>query len=243
MSIKTNACGTTDTGIRRSHNEDSCHVDNQRGFFLVADGIGGAAAGEVASAIFASSAIETFASSHSRTLSEAQQLINHCFQTANSRILADIAATPSRKGMGCTAELLALHDSGFVLGHVGDSRCYRLRQGTLRQLTSDHSLVQQQIDEGVISREEAKSHPMKNMILRAVGTSSELEVDILQGELVSGDIFLLCTDGLSDMIDDTLIEEVLLPVDSLINKATRLIDLANAAGGRDNVTVTLVGIS
>ncbi len=144
--------------------------------------------------------------------------------------------------MGCTAELLALHSSGFVLGHIGDSRTYRLRQTILTQLTVDHSLVQQQIDQGLINQEQARNHPMKNVILRAVGINDQLAVDIIQGQVVSGDLFLLCTDGLSDMIDDHQIQAILSLEASLTDKAARLVDLANVAGGRDNITVALVEV-
>jgi protein phosphatase len=144
--------------------------------------------------------------------------------------------------MGCTAELLALHTSGFVLGHIGDSRTYRLRQTILTQLTVDHSLVQQQVDQGLISQEQARNHPMKNVILRAVGINDQLAVDIIQGQVLSGDLFLLCTDGLSDMIDDHQIQAVLSLEENLTDKAARLVDLANAAGGRDNITVALVEV-
>lgn len=242
MIIQTTSFCKTDPGLRRSCNEDACLVHNTNGLFLVADGIGGAAAGEIASAIFAKTAAEIFSSNFNRTLDETQGLVNHSFLTANSRILTDIASNPSHTGMGCTAELLALHTSGFVLGHVGDSRTYRLRQTVLTQLTTDHSLVQQQIDQGLINLEQAKNHPMKNVILRAVGTNDQLAVDIRQGKVLSGDLFLLCTDGLFDMIDDNQIKDILLLDDQLTEKATKLVNLANAAGGRDNITVVLVEV-
>jgi protein phosphatase len=240
--IQTTACCKTDPGLRRSCNEDTCLVQNESGYFLVADGIGGAAAGEIASALFAKTAAEIFSSTGSRSSEESLQLVKNSFLTANSRILTDIAATPARAGMGCTAELLALHANGFVLGHIGDSRTYRLRQTILTQLTKDHSLVQQQIDQGLINQEQARNHPMKNVILRAVGIEEQLAIDIIQGQIFSGDLFLLCTDGLSDMVEDKQIQEVLLTEELLTDKAARLVDLANAAGGRDNVTVALIEV-
>jgi len=238
--IQTTACCKTDPGLRRSCNEDTCLVHNEGGYFLVADGIGGAAAGEIASAIFAKTAAEIFSSSSSRTSEETLQLVKDCFLTANSRILTDIATTPTHAGMGCTAELLVLHANGFVLGHIGDSRTYRLRQTILTQLTKDHSLVQQQIDQGLISQEQARTHPMKNVILRAVGINEQLAIDIIQGQVFSGDLFLLCSDGLSDMVEDNRIEEVLSTEEPLTEKAARLVDLANSAGGRDNISVALI---
>jgi serine/threonine protein phosphatase PrpC len=240
--IQTTACCKTDPGLRRSCNEDTCLIHNERGYFLVADGIGGAAAGEIASALFAKTAAEIFLSSSIRSSENTLQLVKDCFLTANSRILADIAATPAHTGMGCTAELLVMHDNGFVLGHIGDSRTYRLRQATLTQLTKDHSLVQQQIEQGLISQEQARKHPMKNVILRAVGINEQLAIDIIQGQVFPGDFFLLCSDGLSDMVEDKRIEEALLTGELLTEKAARLVDLANAAGGRDNITVALIEV-
>ena len=240
--IQTTTCCKTDPGVRRSCNEDACVVHNEGGYFLVADGIGGAAAGEIASAIFAKTAASVFSTSLNRTVEKTLELVKNCFISANSSILADIASTPSHAGMGCTAELLALHTNGFVLGHIGDSRTYRLRQTILTQLTVDHSLVQQQIDQGLINQEQARNHPMKNVILRAVGINDQLAVDIIQGQVLSGDLFLLCTDGLSDMIDDRQIQTILSMEESLTDKAARLVDLANAAGGRDNITVALVEV-
>lgn len=238
--IQTTASCKTDPGLRRSHNEDRCFVDNQKGYFLVADGIGGAAAGEIASAIFAKTTVDTFSSRPERTTEETLKIVSICFRSANSAILADIAATPSHLGMGCTAELLALQQDGFVLGHIGDSRTYLLRNKVLTRLTTDHSLVQQQLDLGLITAEEAKNHLLKNVILKAVGTEEQLEADIRQGHLEKGDLFLLCSDGLTDMVEEGRIHEVLLTEASLEQKAEELVKLANEAGGRDNITVVLV---
>jgi PPM family protein phosphatase len=240
--IQTTACCKTDPGLRRSCNEDACLIHNEGGYFLVADGIGGAAAGEIASAIFSKTAAEIFSLNSNRSSEETLQLVKDCFLTANLRILADIATIPTHAGMGCTAELLVLHAGGFVLGHIGDSRTYRLRQAILTRLTKDHSLVQQQIDQGLISPEQARKHPMKNVILRAVGINEQLAIDIIQGQVFPGDLFLLCSDGLSDMVEDKQIEEALLDGNLITEKAARLIDLANAAGGRDNITVALIEV-
>lgn len=241
-SIPTISFGKTDPGLRRSHNEDSVLLHNAGGYFLVADGVGGAAAGEVASALFAQAVAETFSVTHNRSLEETLISVKESFLKANSRILAHIAATPAHSGMGCTAELLALHDRGFVLGHIGDSRTYRLRQAAFTRLTTDHSLVQQQLDQGLIDWEQARKHPMKNVILRAVGVESELAVDIIQGQVLSGDVFLLCTDGLSDMIDDSQMQEILMTTEPLAEKVDMLVSLANSTGGRDNISVVLVEV-
>jgi PPM family protein phosphatase len=240
--FKTTACYKTDPGLRRSSNEDICLVDAERGYFLVADGIGGAAAGEIASAFFAKTTAATFSASSNRTLEETLNLVKQSFLAANSRIVEHIEATPSHAGMGCTAEILAFHASGFILGHIGDSRTYRLRQTRLAQLTKDHSLVQQQIDQGLISQEQARNHAMKHVILRAVGVDGQLAIDIIQGQVLPEDLFLLCTDGLSDMIEDYQIREILLTEEPLMEKAEMLVRLANAAGGRDNISVVLIEV-
>jgi serine/threonine protein phosphatase PrpC len=127
----------------------------------------------------------------------------------------------------------------FAIGHVGDSRTYLLRKGMLKQLTKDHSLVQQQVDQGLITPEDARKHRLRNVILRAVGTRESLAVDFVRGKMFVGDIFLLCSDGLSDMIDDGAIQEILNLPSSIDEKAENLIDSAKTAGGYDNITVIL----
>lgn len=240
--IPTSACAKTDIGLRRRANEDAYLVDNETGYFLVADGMGGAAAGEVASRLFSRTAAELFFANPLRLENEALALIKNVFFTANAAILQHVENNPSHAGMGCTAELFALHATGFVLGHIGDSRTYRLRHGRLKQLTRDHSLVQQQIEQGVISSEEARKHRMRNVILRAVGVKEELAVDIIKGQLLAGDLFLLCTDGFSDMVTDEAIHEILAARASLSEKVARCIEQAKAGGGLDNITVALVEI-
>ena len=141
--------------------------------------------------------------------------------------------------MGCTAELIAFSDEDFVLGHMGDSRIYRIQNGQLKQLTKDHSLVQEQIDEGLISPEEARKHSLRNVITRAVGIEEKCDIDILRGKTYSGDLFLLCSDGLTDMVDDNLIRKVLSSPIDLPQKTEKLVEMAKIAGGKDNVTVVL----
>jgi protein phosphatase len=141
--------------------------------------------------------------------------------------------------MGCTAEVVAFVDDLFVLGHVGDSRTYLFRDGVLRRITKDHSLVQDQVDRKLISEEEARTHAMRNVIIRAVGIEEPLAVDILRGRAFPGDLFLLCSDGLSDMSEEDAIAARLAGPASLADKAEALIALAKAGGGKDNVTVVL----
>jgi serine/threonine protein phosphatase PrpC len=241
--IHITACSYTNPGLVRSHNEDTCLVKDDECCFMVADGMGGAAAGEVASGLFKETVIDLFSTCQKRSFLEVQKLVLECFQTANTGIMAHAAEVPSHSGMGCTAELLAFdNNNDFVLGHVGDSRTYRLRRGSLQQLTRDHTLVQTQEDQGQITREQAKKHSLRNVILRVVGVKKLLEVDIIHGSALPGDIFLLCTDGLSTMVEDEKIKEIMAFNGPLALKATMLVDQANYAGGKDNVTVVLVEV-
>lgn len=239
------ACCESDKGLVRSYNEDVCLVNEEDGYFLAADGMGGEAAGEVASAFFRDTVVELFAATpkHCLTDDTLNELIVECFQVAHDRILAHVEEEPSHQGMGCTAELLVYHNNRVVLGHVGDSRVYLLRDGTLIQLTTDHSFVQEQADLGNISQEQAETHSLKNLILRVVGSGDKLEVDLIGSQVEAGDIFLLCTDGLSSMVDKEQMTDILGSDLDLQVKTTMLIDQANYNGGTDNVTAVLVEFS
>jgi protein phosphatase len=234
--------GKTDIGRKRSKNEDQFIINPECDFCIAADGMGGAAAGEIASSIFADAASEVFTNHFSRTENEVIFRVKKVFSFANEKILEHISKNPSHEGMGCTAELMAFFDGGFVLGHVGDSRTYILRNDRLHQITQDHTLVQQQLEESLISPDNIKNHPLRNVILRALGQKRELAVDVLRGKIFSGDLFLLCSDGLTDMVADDRIEAILQSNTDIHTKTINLIETANRAGGNDNVTVVLVTI-
>jgi PPM family protein phosphatase len=234
--------GKTDRGLIRNNNEDTFVINKDNNFCLVADGMGGAAAGEMASLIFAQTADEIFSNGAPATEQEAIDCVQATFREANERILAHVAQYPEHQGMGCTAEALAFTTSGFVIGHMGDSRTYRFRQGILKQLTKDHSLVQDQIDQGLITEEQARTHSMRNVILRAVGVRPSPALDTLRGPIFQGDLFLLCSDGLTDMVDDSEISRVLNMNSDVIQKSDLLIDFAKKAGGKDNITVVLAEV-
>jgi len=230
--------GATDIGLRRSKNEDSYAVIPDRGLLAVADGMGGAAAGEVASQIFTDTAREMFAAPLT-TEEEALARVQEAFRLANERIRGYASGDPRLKDMGCTAEVLAFHGERFILGHVGDSRTYLFRKGKLRQLTRDHSLVQEQFEQGLLTSDQARTHALRNVILRAVGASESLAVDILRGKSLPGDILLLCSDGLHDMVGDERIQDIIAAQEGIQAKATRLIETARSAGGYDNITAVL----
>jgi protein phosphatase len=236
--LRLSLVAATDVGLRRSENEDSYAILPDRGMLAVADGMGGAAAGEVASRIFTDTALEVFAAPPS-TEDETVAKVQTAFRLANERILGYASGNPRLTDMGCTAEVMAFFGERFVLGHVGDSRVYLLRRGRLKQLTRDHSLVQEQVEQGLVTADEARTHSLRNVILRAVGTNESLAVDILRSKGLPGDILLLCSDGLHDMVRDERICDILASPDGLQAKAARLVEAANAAGGYDNITAAL----
>jgi len=239
------AAGISDPGRIRPNNEDSFLVLPSLGLAAVADGMGGAAAGEIASSIFIDSVRETISSPPTDAL-RASELIKQVYIKANQHIMEYAKGHPEASGLGCTAELLLFHPTGYCLGHVGDSRTYLLRNGAIKRLTKDHTVVQDQIDQGLITPEEARRHPMRNVILRAVGVNEVLAVDIIKGPFQAADTFLLCSDGLSDMITDQEIESILMQglMQGLAPEATAklLVDAANEAGGKDNVTAVVVRV-
>ncbi len=233
--------GKTDQGLRRKRNEDTILVNEANGFCLVADGIGGTAAGDIASQLFAETAQDIF-STTPNTEEEKYQSVQQVFLTSNDRILNHAEHNPGCEGMGCTAELLALVNSRFILGHIGDSRTYRLRNGELKQLTTDHTLVQEQLDQGLITPEEASHHSFKNVILRAVGIKKNPTLDILRGKILPGDLFLLCSDGLTDMVEDNVIKALLISGASIKESISHLIQEANTNGGKDNISVVMAEV-
>ena len=235
--VKIDFFGKSDVGLVRTCNEDAFAVRPDLNICLAADGMGGAAAGELASRMFVESALKVFDTPGADE--DTTECIKKAFYFANRDILDHVRENPRHKGMGCTAELLAFTEEGFVLGHMGDSRTFRLRNSTLRQLTRDHSLVQEQVDQGLISTEEARHHAMRNIVLRAIGVDQEISLDLIRGSVRPGDHFLLCSDGLTDMVAEQNIANVLLSGNSLAEKTAALIDLAKKNGGTDNITAVM----
>ncbi|MDK9708074.1 MAG: protein phosphatase 2C domain-containing protein [Desulforhopalus sp.] len=236
------AYSKTDPGLKRPDNQDVCAADLDRGFFMVADGMGGVAGGEVASALFLAAVTETFAGPREPSVDKGRERVHAAFLLANAKIQAHAAATPTHKGLGCTGELLILCQDHIVLGHVGDSRTYCFRRGILDRLTIDHSLVQDQVDRGILTWEQAERSNLRNVLTRAVGIDAKLIVDIVCRQVQPGDIYLLATDGLHGMVDEWEILPILGYDAPLSFKADILINMANDAGGGDNTSVTLVEI-
>ena len=234
----------TDVGRIRSGNEDNffAEADDRRGVFVVADGMGGHAAGEVASEMAV-----TIVSRHLLGLSSvrdtgASQLVSKSLQEANRAIFDRMLAESDKQGMGTTASVMVLSDHGYLIGQIGDSRVYLYRDGTLVQITKDHSYVQEQVDAGLLTPEQARYHPYSNVITRCVGASDEVEADIHSGDVRVGDVFLLCSDGLTGMVDDRRLAQLLMARSGPGRIVDSLIAEANGRGGLDNITAIVIQV-
>ena len=237
-------CTDTDTGLARDNNEDAVALDAQTGLCILADGMGGYNAGEIASGM----ACAFIKSEMSRWLSQAgvnanskevKRALEICVQNANHSIFNAANSNPQYTGMGTTLVVGVFQTGRLMLGHIGDSRCYRLRDGNFQQITKDHSLLQEQIDAGLITPEQALTSANKNLVTRALGVEDGVLLDVTEHRVETGDVYLMCSDGLSDMVRDQSIADIMLGDATLAQKATQLVAVANAAGGRDNISVVL----
>ncbi|MES2124288.1 MAG: Stp1/IreP family PP2C-type Ser/Thr phosphatase [Gemmatimonadota bacterium] len=232
----------TDVGVVRSGNEDSYMMASDRGLFVVADGMGGHAAGEVASEMAARMVAEEFRPVRGMSDDELMAQMVGAIRAANAAIFRRTLQEHDKRGMGTTATVLNLLPRRYLIGQVGDSRAYLLRGGVLTQLTKDHSYVQEQVDAGRLTPEEARIHPYANVITRCVGSSGDVVPDLYLGTLEAGDLILLASDGLTGMLEDEDVAEVMrsdLPLEEMVDK---LIADANHRGGLDNITTILVRI-
>lgn len=243
--------GDSDVGRERAHNEDAILVDADRKLVVLADGMGGYQAGEVASQL-AIDVVREDSSDATLTetdlgridpetgISVAMRQLRGAIEKANNRICSVARGREELNGMGTTIVAARFYEGRVGIAHVGDSRCYRLREGVLEQLTRDHSYVQDQLEKGLISEDEAKHSPQKNLITRALGIDAIAEADVQEFRTRPGDTYLLCSDGLSDLVDDKSIETQLAREANPADRTKRLIDAANSNGGRDNISVILV---
>jgi len=243
----------THTGMVRAHNEDSIGTDAAIGLAVLADGMGGYNAGEVASGI----AVALITKETRETVLRippyeadaetgepmANRILRNVITRANSSIYQAANSQPQYSGMGTTLVVALLCDNQISVAHIGDSRLYRQRGGELQQLTRDHSLLQEQIDSGMISKEMARRSQNKNLVTRAVGIEPEVDADVNTFEVAEGDMFLLCSDGLNDMVED---DDIHLTLSSLAANlplaASQLVQMANDNGGRDNISVILIRV-
>lgn len=251
MKIGIQAAGKTDVGIVRSNNEDNFGYNIARGIFVVCDGMGGQAAGEVASKIAVDTLLHHFrrdgrqsnrgvlgktfegVSQRANRLGNAIQLANHAIRQASSQ-------SRERSGMGSTVVAVLVDERGCSIAHVGDSRVYLIRGGVIRQLTSDHSLVMEQVRRGLITLEEAEQSKLQNVILRALGSDESVEPDLEDRELALGDVLLLCSDGLSRYVDDNAMLQLIQEGKKLERSCENLIEAAKSGGSDDNITCLLL---
>ena len=245
--------GGSDVGRERAHNEDAILIDGERKLIVLADGMGGYQAGEVASQLAVdvvrddSSSLNISEADLGRIdpdtgISVAMRQLRGAIEKANNRICNVARGREELNGMGTTIVAARFYDGRIGIAHVGDSRCYRLRDGVLEQLTRDHSYVQDQLEKGLMSEEEAKNSSQKNLITRALGIDAIAEADVREYRTRPGDLYLLCSDGLSDLVDDEVIQTALSTEKSPSDHIKFLIDKANANGGRDNISIIIVRV-
>jgi protein phosphatase len=244
----------TDVGLQRDHNEDAIASDDTMGFVVLADGMGGYKAGEVASEIavlsITAELTESLANRHlgkfDTTLGKQPeaQLILDAVKSANEVIYSVSQTQPKCAGMGTTLVVSVFTNNKLLVGHIGDSRMYRLRDQILSPITEDHSLLQEQIIAGLITEEQAKYSANKNLVTRALGVNPEVDLELNEYDVEVGDIYLVCSDGLTDLVDDEVIQTAINQYMPDMNVAAkRLVQMANENGGKDNVSVILVKVN
>lgn len=234
----------TDVGRIRQGNEDSLYADAtaSRGLFIVADGMGGHAAGEIASAMAVQVVVRELDPLPGVEAPGAAERMYEALRTANRAIYERTVRESEKQGMGTTASVLLLSDGGFLIGQVGDSRVYRLRDGEFRQLTRDHSYVQEQIDAGYLTPEQARYHPYSNVITRCVGANEDVVPEVFTGELRTGDVFLVASDGLTGMVEDRRLQQLIGSRAAPARVVDAMIAEANGRGGLDNITAIIVQV-
>ncbi len=253
MTAAIDAFGLTDVGRKRKHNEDAYALDVNEGLFIVADGMGGHAAGEVAAKITVETIGEFIAATRQKEEATWPFRYDHqlefnsnrlaiAIEKANERVMAAVAAQPWLKGMGTTVVAGLLNEKTLSLAHVGDSRAYLYRDGTLTRLTDDHSWVHEQVEAGILTEEEAKSHPLKNVVTRALGGGPSVSPDLQELSFRPGDEFIFCSDGLTTMLSDEDIHDTAEKEREPQSLCRRLVDSANERGGVDNITVVVVRV-
>lgn len=233
------AAASSDVGLRRKVNEDRYAVSPELGLYLVADGMGGHTAGQVASELAARAALEAIQAQAGVATSLAEKL-RYAVAAANHAIVSLAIERPEYSGMGTTFVSILAGGGRAALAHVGDSRAYLVRGGRIRQLTDDHSIVGELLRRREISENDARAHPHRHVLTRALGVRRTIEADLAELTLAEGDIFVLCSDGLTNLAEDHEIAKVVTDGPSLQESSDRLIDLANGRGGDDNTTVVLV---
>lgn len=238
-------CACSDVGKIRDINQDAYYYieDDKLPIFIVADGMGGHKAGEVASNLAISTIIRHYESSKQKILNKEMfipQFLNESVELANDNLIEEASGDDELKGMGTTVTMCLILDNEVYIGHVGDSRAYLLRNGELSQITQDHSLVGELLRIGSITKDEAVNHPKKNIITRALGSNPKINVDVFNRELQNDDKIILCTDGLTNMVTEEKILEILLSSEIPSAVCSTLVNISNEAGGIDNTTIMII---
>lgn len=247
IEARVSASGTTHVGMRRNENQDNFLVAPELNLFVVADGMGGHKGGETASALAIKSINEYFLNiAPPQTQLPPAKKLTEAIESANNAIQAHGRAEPSLAGMGTTATALYFANGRLYLGQVGDSRAYLIHPQRIWQITRDHSLVQEKLRAGLITRAQLKTDRMKNVITRSVGFEVDVEVDLYNMQTHSGDVFVLCSDGLTGMVEDqqilSIVEDCVFGKNDVQAAAQKLIDAANRNGGDDNVTAIVIRV-
>ncbi len=234
----------TDVGRIRAGNEDSLYADadQERGLFIVADGMGGHAAGEVASEMAVQIVARDLATLRDLSGEDPLAQMGEALRNANRAIYERTIVEADKQGMGTTASCLLMGGGRWIIGHIGDSRVYLLRDGVFRQVTKDHSYVQEQVDAGFLTPEQARYHPYSNVITRCVGANASVEADVLHGELQTGDLYLVASDGLTGMVEDPQLRKILETRTAPGPMVHSMITEANRRGGLDNITAIVVQV-
>ena len=246
----------TDVGQVRDHNEDFITENESMGFAVLADGMGGLNAGEVASSMAVHLLIDALAeyrngsslvaaeiNSSDSDLPAESQVLRKLVEKANDSLFHVSQTQPQCQGMGTTVVAAYYHNDKVSVAHIGDSRMYRFRAGVLEQITKDHSFVQELIDKGLLTKEEARASNKKNVVTRALGVAPVVEVEVHEHEVEKGDVYLMCSDGLHDLVTDHDIENSLIELSSNLNElAGHLVNLANVSGGKDNISIVLTRV-
>jgi PPM family protein phosphatase len=240
--VRFSCAARTDTGVVRSGNEDNYLMLADRGVFIVADGMGGHAAGEVASEMAVRIIARELGTLRGLNDEQAGERLRHSIIEANAAIFDRTLTEHDKRGMGTTTTALVLLPRRYLIGQVGDSRAYLLRNGSFLQVTKDHSYVQEQVDLGLLTQEQARVHPYSNVITRCIGANAEVVPDVYFGHLRQGDVLLLASDGLTGMLEDGQLEAILRSEGGPQHWVDRMINEANRRGGLDNITAIIVRI-
>jgi len=240
--MRISCAGNTDVGVVRSGNEDSFLLDCAQGLFIVADGMGGHAAGEVASEMAVQIVSRELGSLRGLSDGEAAARMRSAIRKANAAIFDRTLAEHDKRGMGTTTTVMVLFSRRYLIGQVGDSRAYLLREGQLLQLTKDHSYVQEQVDAGLLTPEQARTHPYSNVITRCVGANEDVAPDVYFGNLEQKDVVLLASDGLTGMLEDEQIAAIMSAEENPEGAVNKMIADANRRGGLENITDIVIRV-